>query len=167
MRRLIALFFLSLMLLSGCITLTGPVFQPTEPVADKALIYLYWTDLHVGRTGTLNFSIKANSEEITTMYSGGFYTYYAPPGVLKFESHLNFGFMSAGLLDVALAPTQRLKLDVEAGETYFVRCVDTFMPRGRALLMFVVDEKRGLYEMRGAKKLSDPQKNKAPNDPDE
>ena len=87
---------------------------------DKAIIYVYRTE-KIDHKG-INFSIKANGEDITTMKSGGYYQYYATPGMLNLSSLVNFKFLLVGLLEVVMAPKKKLDINVEANKVYYVRC---------------------------------------------
>lgn len=140
--------------LSGCsATLKGPKFQPISYVSeDKALIHIYWTDNppYGLRQSSLKFTIKIDETPITIMKHGGYFNLYVGPGEIKLCSHVNFKFMSVGLLDVALAGTPKLTFQAEPGQTYYVRC-----SKGghNALTMTLVEKRRGIYEIREAKLL--------------
>lgn len=156
--QFISLFIL--FFLTGCAamapTLKGPVFKQLDVLPkDKAVIYIYRTGMdHKG----INFSIKANGEDITTMKSGGYYQYYAAPGMLNLSSHVNFKFLMVGLLDIAMAPKKKLDINIEANKVYYVRCISGYTG-SYVLNMMLVEAERGEFEIRGAKLLPDNKNN--------
>ena len=151
--HLVGLFVL--FLITGCATtIKGPVFHPVGNVPEnKSLVYIYWTD-KAARIKGIDFSIKANGESLTDMRHGGYYQYFSDPGTLELSSHVNFKFMAVGLLDVAMAPTEKLEIDIDGGGTYYVRCISHGANAfNYALTMMLVDKERGEYEIREAKLL--------------
>jgi hypothetical protein len=86
---------------------TGPYFQPIEHGKDQAVIYVYRLS---GQIGAGNFyDIYANDRVITTLYSGGYYPHVTEPGHVVLKA-------SPGASE-----RQKVNLDVEAGQTYFVK----------------------------------------------
>lgn len=158
--------FILIVFLSGCAAnLKGTEFQIVDSVPDnKALIYVYWTDMWTegAKRDPIEFTLKMDEKPLTVMIHAGYFKYYVDPGEIHLSTHLRFKYLVAGLLDVAMAPTATLTLNAEPGRIYFVRCI-VFPPlQGRMgtssakLSMMSVEERRGAYEMRGAKLL--PQK---------
>ena len=159
--QFISLFIL--FFLAGCAgigpTLKGPVCKPLDVLPkDKAIIYIYRTEKIEAHKG-INFSIKANGEDITTMKSDGYYQYYATPGMLNLSSLVNFKFLLVGLLDVVMAPKKKLDINVEANKVYYVRCNMSYEIGSYVLYMMSVEAERGEYEIRGAKLLPDNKSN--------
>ena len=144
-------------LLSGCATppLKGAAFHLIENIPEnKSVVYVYWTD-DAAQIKGIDFSISANGEPITDMRHGGYYPIIAEPGKLELSSHVNFKFMAVGALDVAMAPTKTLVINVDKGKEYYVRCVSYGGGNAfnYALDMRVNDKNWGRYELRGAKLL--------------
>lgn len=154
-KMLLIILFPVAVLLSGCVqSLKGPVFHAEEvtPI-DKGLVYVYWTE-YPGRKIAVDFSMEANGQFITNMEHGGYFVHEAENGPLEIKSSANFEMGVMGLLDVALTPSKRLELDIDAGEIYYVRCTLYGGAGHSTLYMAVVDDdKRGLYEVREARLL--------------
>lgn len=152
----LSLILLSILYLSGCATaLTGPAFKLTESIpSENTHIYMYWT----GSSKTnqrIDFSIELNDKYITDMRYGGYFLYTGAPGDIDIESSANFTFGQMALLDMAFTFNENLKLNAKPGEKYFIRCTKTGYKGSYKLAMKVVDEKRGLYEIRSAKLLAE------------
>jgi ankyrin repeat protein len=144
-------------LFTACMTtpLKGPVFMPLETIPkDKAVIYIYWTDKAAFRKN-VDFTIKADNMPVTTMRHGGYYRFDTSFGSLELSSYLNFKFGAVGILDVARAPSHKLIFsNMKAGNAYYVRCmIQAHSPSIFSLSMNLVDEKRGLCDIRDAKLL--------------
>lgn len=163
MARLTVLIFLFVVSLSGCAaTLKGPEFQIVDPVPDnKALIYIYWTDMWTegAKRDPMEFTLKMDGKPLTVMIHAGYFKYYVDPGEIHISTHLNFKPLVVGLLDAALAPVERLTLHADPGQIYYIRCVvfppreNRFVAHNTKLPMMLVEERRGVYELSGAKLL--------------
>ena len=148
---LFSLFFT----LIGCATaLKGESFKNADTIPNgKAIVYFYWTDFPDTKT-RIDYSLFANGHKITDMKHGGVFEYIAPEGTLEFTTNVNPTFMAVGILDAMMAPKGKLSLKVEPGHAYYVRCVSNGLSASNYnLVMMQVDEKRGLYELRGSKLL--------------
>jgi hypothetical protein len=88
-------------LISGC----APRFQMVEKVEDKALIYVYRPVKYF--QGGLNYTVNANGFKVDTLFNGGYFSYIAKPGRIQFSIRSEI--------------TTYLTLDVEPGQTYFIR----------------------------------------------
>lgn len=145
---------LAVILLSGCATtLTGPNFKSVESVpTDGGLVYVYWTDRPESSIRQ-DFDMLANGAAFTTIKHGGYFAYNAKPGPMDLEASVNFSFGSMGALDVGLTFNEHVNFNIENGNTYFVRCTMAGGKGQRKLPMKLVDEKRGLFEIKKAKLL--------------
>lgn len=119
---------------TGCATtLKGPIYKPADITpGDKAIIYLYWTDTADENAKKIEYMIQANKKYVTQMVYGGYYQIICAPETdfedVEISSHVTFKPMIVGILDIPLAPTNKLTLSVQRGKVYFVRCNFTGTP---------------------------------------
>lgn len=172
---LILIIWLLYIFFIGCApTLKGEVFkEATEIPADESIIYLYWTDeANKKCMSSLSYSIIVNEEVITDMIFGGYYKISTKDTNLKISTDYNqnslantvgaldlvFGTGAGAVSAMNLAGTKNTNicLNTHPGNAYFIRCfgIHSINCQGsRKLLMKQVDNRRGIYEIRGAKLL--------------
>ena len=103
---IVGLSLLLLALLSGCAPSLGPVYQKAELAPnDKGLVYIYRPSSFVG--GGVSYDVKVGEIPVTTLYNGGYYPYFSSPGEIEFWAKTE--------------SRSAVTLDVEAGETYFIK----------------------------------------------
>ena len=93
---------LSWLCLTSCST---PQFQKAEVLENMGLVYFYRPKKSFNPD--LEFTIRANGFEINTLSNGGYFTYMAEPGRIQFSARHEV--------------TSYLTLDVEPGQTYYIR----------------------------------------------
>jgi hypothetical protein len=127
--------------LFGCAA-SGPKFQEAaSPASGQALIYIYRPGKFMG--GGVAFDVHEGKKEadhaITTLQSGGYFPYYAPPGEVT--------------LWAKTESSASVTLDVKADKTYYVRgSVGVGLIVGRPSLE-VVDAAKGAAEVKDCKLL--------------
>lgn len=93
------------LLLSSCASL-GPAYQKADKIPEGAgLVYLYRPSSFVG--GGVSYDIKVGETVITTLYNGGYYSYFAKPGEVEFWAKTE--------------SKSSVTLDVKAGQTYYLK----------------------------------------------
>lgn len=154
--------FILMIFLSGCAaTLKGPAFHAVDSVPDnKALVYVYWTDMLTegAKRDPAEFTLKMDGKPLTVMIHSGYYKLSVDTGKIYLSSHLNFKPLVAGWLEAAMAPTETLTFNADPGQIYYVRCIvspslEYRLAHNLKLSMMLVDERRGVYELSGAKLL--------------
>lgn len=148
--------------LSGCSqNIKGVYFQPLANIPqDKAVIYIYWTDKgDIPGAHRVSYSLKANSENIVTMKSGGYYPLVVPTGTVKLSTKVNFNFPLVPAANQAGAPVEELEITVRPNHSYYVRCISRqhkgLLLNSYTLSMTLLDDaKRAKSEMRSAKQLN-------------
>jgi Protein of unknown function (DUF2846) len=147
-------------LLSGCATaLKGPTFKAVESAPENSgIVYMYWTDKS-GFSTRQDFDLLVNGSAITTIKKGGYFAYKAKPGPIDLEASVNFSYFNMGALDLALTSNEHLPLNVEAGQTYYIRCLLSGRQGQYKLPMNQVDAERGLREIKTARLLPPIDKN--------
>jgi hypothetical protein len=127
--RLNYLLLTSFLLVTGCATwLLGPVYSKIDKIPDDAgLVYFYRPSALRGVW--LFYDVKMGETVITRLYNGGYYPYFSVPGETEFWAE--YGSTSSSVI----------RLDVKAGQTYYIRgeVVDEFLIR-RLHLVVVAPE---------------------------
>ena len=101
----IAGLLVSSFLLPGCATL-GPPFQKIEKIPDNmGLVYIYRPSKLMG--GAIKYEVDANKVLVTHLPAGGYYPYFAKPGVTEFSAETE--------------SKSAVTIDVKAGETYYIK----------------------------------------------
>ena len=96
---------LVILLLQGCASL-GPAYTKVDQIPEnKGLIYIYRPSSIIG--GGVSPDVKVGETVITTLYSGGYYPYFANPGEVE--------------LWAKTESKSAVTLDVKPGETYYVK----------------------------------------------
>lgn len=145
MSRIIVLFFWILFSIvhTGCAS--GPRFTATtEPKPDKALIYVYRKSSMVGAAGFDKLYI--NEDFITTMRSGGYTVYEAPPDTTVFYLTPRIANIFVGralLINTQKKKYERLTINLEPGKTYYIKLY--YSVEGHMLKM--VDAQTGIKEI--------------------
>jgi hypothetical protein len=99
------LFLLQLLLITGCASL-GPVYSKADNIPDNSgLVYFYRPSSIIGSASS--YDIKNDDTVITTLYNGGYYPYFSPPGEKEFWAEIE--------------SKSSITLDVKAGQTYYVK----------------------------------------------
>jgi len=147
---IVFIVFLSVFL-TGCAS--GPKFSPVTSVApEKALVYMYRTSSFVGSDNT--YRIWINDTHVTDMGNGGYYPYIADPGELAFKIKIRPTILNFGAMHLLAEKEQVvLKIQVEAGKTYYVKHKwSSQMKLANVALMVLVDEETGSREIVKCKK---------------
>ena len=139
-------------LLTGC-GAHGPAFSSVELTqSDKALVYIYRQASFVG--GANSFKIWVNDNHVTDLKNGGYYAYMADPGELSFKVKKNLDFFDVVFggwgLHYAIWEKQkeRLKINVEAGKTYYIKYeADPESFGFNIAMLMLVDEEIGSNEI--------------------
>lgn len=101
---------LSALLLASCAT--GPRFEPApSPGAQKALVYIYRPAALTASARRTEFFV--NDRSVATLSSGGYTHLYLDPG--------NYAISQKWAADIGFLGSQKKKLEVEAGKTYYYR----------------------------------------------
>jgi Protein of unknown function (DUF2846) len=105
------LLFLVTCMVSACGTrATGPLFQNRDSKKlPKAIIYLYAQGQTAPAFTQEMYRIKANGVPVVKLVDGGYYPLQVAPGAVKLE------------VETMRLETIPVRLQVEAGHTYFVR----------------------------------------------
>jgi len=147
----LVLILCSSVLLTGC-GAHGPAFSPVELTqSDKALVYIYRPAAFEGGANT--FRIRVNDNHVTDLSNGGYYAYMADPGELSFKIKKTFNFFDVNFalgLPYAIweKEKERLKFNVEAGKTYYIKYkADPESFGCNIATLMLVDEKIGSKEI--------------------
>ncbi len=101
----ITVLMVGVLLLYSCASL-GPAFQKVDKVPDNiGLVYIYRPSSIVG--SAISPDIKVGETVITTLYNGGYYSYFAKPGEVEFWAKTE--------------STSSVTLDIKAGQTYYIK----------------------------------------------
>lgn len=91
--------------LSGCAA-KGPAFSKIDNLSsDKGLVYVYRVPSIKG--AAISYDIKVGENVITTLKNGGYFPYQTNPGEIEFSA--------------ATEAKSAITLDVEAGQTYYIK----------------------------------------------
>ena len=148
-------FLLASLMLTGCAS--GPHFTAAPaPTPGKALVYVYRKSSFVGSAGYDKLYI--NGHFVTRIYTGGYVPYEVPPGTVSFALNPKAEIIPGDVLVAALSNLdqtkyEKLRIEAEAGKTYYVNLYTQFIGHG----MKLVDEATGAKEI-GSLKLSDIEK---------
>ncbi|MEZ4599019.1 MAG: hypothetical protein R2940_04440 [Syntrophotaleaceae bacterium] len=115
------ILFLNILNLYGCATVPkGDAFRPMNDVGDEeSIIYIYWP----GKSNGTDFTIIADKAPIGKLVAGSYIPFRSSKQSILLEAKLNFGFMKAGLLDVAQAKTTQLSINLtHDAKPIYVRC---------------------------------------------
>ncbi len=104
----------------GCAS-TGPQFTQQEPDSTTALLYIYRKPRFYG--SGLKYTIFANDKPITVMPNGGYFPYQTDLEKVEFRAvrGLHVGLLMAAISQMIERNQILLVLDVEPGETYYIR----------------------------------------------
>jgi hypothetical protein len=148
-------------LLLGCLMLTGCASGPRftaapAPAPDKALVYVYRKSSFVGSAGYDKLYI--NGHFVARIYTGGYVPYEVSPGTVSFALNPKAEIIPGDVLVAALSNLdqtkyEKLRIEAEAGKTYYVNLYTQFIGHG----MKLVDEAIGAKEI-GSLKLSETEK---------
>ena len=101
----VVLSMLVLSFLSGCAA-RGPAFSKIDNLsADKGLVYIYRVPAFTG--SAIFYDITVGENAITTLKNGGYFPYQTNPGEIEFSA--------------STEATSAVTLDVEAGQTYYIK----------------------------------------------
>ena len=135
-------------LFTGCVA--GPKFTPlAAPAPGKALIYIYRKSGIVGAAGY--DKLYVNNDYIGALHSGGYTYCEVPQGLAVFYVNPKMVYapglvLAAALANVNKSQYEKLRLQVDAGKTYFVNLyIDSPVSHG----MRLVDNSVGEKEIRG------------------
>ena len=74
----VLIFFMSLIVLSGC-TAQGPAFAPaSQPTSDRSFIYIYRQTSFCA--GAISYDVSINGKSLANIPNGGYTNFYIPPG---------------------------------------------------------------------------------------
>jgi hypothetical protein len=123
MRVFLALSLLPALALSGCkespgFVKSGPLFAAAEKAPPgKALVYVYWPREEQGRRKRI--WVTSCEGAIEEILPGGFTAFTVEPGSGCFKAEAQWDLKSGrGVASLELAT---VKMDIAAGQTYFVR----------------------------------------------
>lgn len=149
--RLFRIIVTGILFLTGCAT--GPQFSPVVSVTpEKALVYLYRSNSFVG--GANAYRIWINDMHVTDMGNGEYYPYLADPGELSFKMKMKTNLLNFGAHLLLEKQKEVLKINVEAGKTYYVKHKwNSSSPISNQALMVLVDEETGSREIKKCRKV--------------
>jgi hypothetical protein len=119
-QTLFGLYIIASLLLTGCAS--GPKFTAAPaPQPGNALIYVYRTS---GMVGAANHpDIYVNGQFLAPLINGSYAVREVPQGTVVFHElyrHIRTGSL-LDIIDALDKKHERLRLEVEAGKTYYVR----------------------------------------------
>ncbi len=98
------IFVLGSLALLGCVPELGPFFKKVDVIPpNSALVYFYRPLRLPGYRSW--YDVKSFSETVAVLPSGAYYPYFAKPGKTEFN----------------VWPERPVSLDVQAGQTYYIR----------------------------------------------
>lgn len=101
----VSILLVSILALSSCATL-GPAYQKVDKIPDNmGLVYIYRPSHFTG--GGMTYDVKSGEDVIISLYNGGYYPYFAKPGVTEFWAKTE--------------ARSSVSLVVKAGRTYYIR----------------------------------------------
>ena len=106
----VLIFFMSLIVLSGC-TAQGPAYTPaSQPTSDRSLIYIYRQTSFCA--GAISYDISINGKSLANIPNGGYTNFYIPPGSYSLTAfdNLNSRTHRSGI-EVNSQETKYLELD--------------------------------------------------------
>ena len=118
--------------LSGCAS-SGPVFTAAqEPTPDQALLYFYRKADSFGQLVPVR--VKVNGEEVARLPNNSYTYSYAPPGsiIIEVTPMRNFSYDEAASVFI--------RNTVAAGQTYFLKILQTPAPRFEAAMIVRVKD---------------------------
>lgn len=107
----LAVLFAALLSFTGCASL-GPAYKKVESIPEgKGLVYFYRPSSIIG--AGVSYDIRVGESPIVTLYSGGYYPYFANPGETEFWAKTES--KSSVTLDVKAGDVQYVKGTVGVG----------------------------------------------------
>jgi len=103
----------------------GPEFYPIEQVPEgKALIYIYREEKYMGSANI--YYLYANGKIITTIRSGGYFSYFEAPGQIVFSTDPAMGgclrYTLCGLLiGMHKGIYEKIIINVDPGKIYYLK----------------------------------------------
>jgi hypothetical protein len=119
-------FFISLLLLTGCMA-TGPAFtEAPPPTGDNAIIYVYRI-ANFGASGA-RATFYVNDKQVFALRAGGYSYFVVPPGnyVLSQDWYQGYPDIHLG----AFAKELKVRVSVKSGETHYFRFEANAAPSG-------------------------------------
>ena len=143
--------FLLIGILTACGTrATGPFFEKLEAKElANAIVYLY-AGAQIGPIITQTiYPIKANGVPVVKVVDGGYYPFRVSPGVVTFDVE-GYG-----------TPTIPLTLQVEGGQTYFVKAI-RWGGYGAKLELRLLSEEEAINDIAMCRLIVEPSAFKSP-----
>jgi hypothetical protein len=124
-----------------------PAFVPASPPAGQALIYLYRPDKTLGSFHRMD--VRAGPidapTQVAAVWSGGYFPWHLPPGAVRL----------AARPWLATDPQSTVTLNVEAGNTYYVKGTVTTGWKSPHVGLELVDPEKGRSQVRKCRLLPD------------
>jgi hypothetical protein len=124
-----------------------PAFVPASPPAGQALIYLYRPDKTLGSSHRMD--VRAGPidapTQVAAVWSGGYFPWHLPPGAVRL----------AARPWLATDPQSTVTLNVEAGNTYYVKGTVTTGWKSPHVGLELVDPEKGRSQVRKCRLLPD------------
>lgn len=103
---MLALMLVGSSVISSCGPTLGPAFQKANNVPKNVgVVHIYRPPSVIG--GGVYYDVKANQTIVTTLYNGGYFTYFATPGEIEFSAKTE--------------STSSVTVDVKPGQIYYVK----------------------------------------------
>lgn len=101
----------------GC-SAKGKAFLPMEQEPDRALIYIYRPNMFPGSANV--WHLRDDEKKLAMVKNGGWFAYYKKAGPVTLYTNLRpgVGTLLGGAID---SDRVMMKLNVEAGKTYYIK----------------------------------------------
>lgn len=121
--KVISLYLLCVLAGSASITAGKKIATAFEPVNElpegKAIVYIYRPNDGISQV----YNIRANGESLVNLRPGSYFPFVCDPGATEFTAKVKFKFGSTGLLDKAWSAEKMTRLDIKAGQVYYLKGV--------------------------------------------